>query len=202
MVDTLKYILNKYKIDSRPNLPIILPGKREDLASLFNELEYKTGAEIGVASGHYSEVLCKSIPRLELHCIDSWETYSGGEYEDQEALNRHYHEAQKHLAEYSCNFIKKLSSDAVQDFKDSSLDFVYIDANHDLDFVLDDISRWSKIIRPGGVISGHDYVADNTSHTKTYGVVEAVNSYIHSHRINPWFVFGDERSASWFWVKT
>jgi cephalosporin hydroxylase len=37
------------------------------------------------------------------------------------------------------------------------LDFVYIDADHSFDAVLNDILAWKKVIRPGGWIGGHDY---------------------------------------------
>ena len=48
---------------------------RDDLALYFKERGYKTGAEIGVDRGLYSEVLCKSNPGVKLYCIDPWKIY-------------------------------------------------------------------------------------------------------------------------------
>jgi FkbM family methyltransferase len=39
-----------------------------------------------------------------------------------------------------------------------SLDFVYIDARHDYDSVMEDLEAWFEKVRPGGVIAGHDYL--------------------------------------------
>ena len=56
MNKTLEYILKKYNIHNESTSPIILPHTREDLAKLLNELEFKTGAEIGVSSGNFSKI--------------------------------------------------------------------------------------------------------------------------------------------------
>jgi len=54
--------------------------------------------------------------------------------------------------------IKKYSNEAVNDFQDKSLDFVYIDANHEYKHVVEDIKLWLPKVKVGGTISGHDYV--------------------------------------------
>jgi predicted O-methyltransferase YrrM len=42
-----------------------------------------------------------------------------------------------------------------------TLDFVYIDANHDYDSVMVDICLWYPKIRKGGILAGHDYQRSN-----------------------------------------
>ena len=54
--------------------------------------------------------------------------------------------------------IRCLSKNAVKLFKDESLDFVYIDANHAYDFVKEDLEMWWPKIKKGGYICGHDYI--------------------------------------------
>ena len=39
----------------------------------------------------------------------------------------------------------------------AEFDFVFIDAAHDKDSVLADITAWFPLVRPGGVIAGHDW---------------------------------------------
>ena len=54
-------------------------------------------------------------------------------------------------------------------FPNESLDFVFIDAGHMYEEVKEDISLWLPKVKPGGVISGHDYS------NKWPGVAAAVN---------------------------
>jgi len=49
------------------------------------------------------------------------------------------------------------SSDAVSLFDDGFIDLVYIDGNHDKNFVIQDIKSWEPKIKIGGYISGHDW---------------------------------------------
>lgn len=53
--------------------------------------------------------------------------------------------------------VKKTSVDASKDFEDSSLDLVYIDAEHDYDNVNTDVSTWKHKVKNGGILSGHDW---------------------------------------------
>jgi predicted O-methyltransferase YrrM len=41
--------------------------------------------------------------------------------------------------------------------KDQSIDFIYIDGNHQYSSVKEDILAWLPKIKNGGIISGHDY---------------------------------------------
>lgn len=46
---------------------------------------------------------------------------------------------------------------AVQHFEDGSLDAIYIDACHSFDCVQKDIKMWRPKLKPGGLLSGHDF---------------------------------------------
>jgi predicted O-methyltransferase YrrM len=62
-------------------------------------------------------------------------------------------------SQYPDRIIKhKMSSlEAAQLFKDGSLDAVYIDADHSYPSAREDILTWKPKVRPGGILSGHDY---------------------------------------------
>jgi len=49
------------------------------------------------------------------------------------------------------------STVAAATVQDSSLDFVFIDAQHDYDSVTSDIAAWLPKVRQCGIIGGHDY---------------------------------------------
>lgn len=176
---------------------------RTELAKHFNKLGLKIGVEVGVAEGIYSETLCKNIPGLKLFCVDPWGTYEG--YVNYGSLfEKRYQEAQKRLAPYDCTFVKKMSVDAIKDFKDESLDFVYIDGNHEYSYVLEDISLWTPKVRGGGVVSGHDYYP----RCAKGGVVNAVDKYVKENnyelKLTDWDKSNprrDERQPSWYFYK-
>jgi hypothetical protein len=50
-----------------------------------------------------------------------------------------------------------------------TLDSVYIDASHHFADVMADIAAWRPLVKPGGIIAGHDYWTANV------GVMDAVN---------------------------
>jgi hypothetical protein len=104
-------------------------------------------------------------------------------------------EAKQRLAPYNVTFVRANSMDAVRDVPDESLDFVFIDANHTFDYVMQDIIEWSKKVRPGGMVSGHDYFR-----CRNFGVVPAVDVYTREHLIHQWFIT-DEHKPSYFWLK-
>jgi predicted O-methyltransferase YrrM len=149
-----------------------------DLIRHFNTLGFKTGAEIGVAQGFVSEFMCKNIPGLKLYCIDAWEWYPHNRWLPKGRAERHYERAKSRLAPYNAILIKKYSMDAIKDIPDNSLDFVFIDANHDFDHVMEDLINWTKKVRKGGIVSGDDYFV-----FKGAGVIEAVNAYTKAHGI-------------------
>lgn len=55
------------------------------------------------------------------------------------------------------NLIMGNSVEVVNNFGDESLDFVFIDANHDYESVKNDILAWMPKIKNGGILAGHDY---------------------------------------------
>jgi hypothetical protein len=211
-MDTLEYILKKFNLKNYDpkKMPIEIPNYgRNNLAELFYELKFKVGVEIGVERALYSKILFDANPNLHLYCIDPWLAYK--EYTDhirQSKIDGFYEIAKQNLDPYNHTIIKKFSMDAVKDFSDNSLDFVYIDGNHRYENVVEDIVYWSKKVRPGGIISGHDFIRYN--HQRNNHVIEAVTGYVLSYLISPWFVLGSKRKKegeirdncrSFMWVK-
>lgn len=171
---------------------------RLELAKMFAELGFKTGAEIGVAEANYSVVLLEEIPGLKLYCVDTWEPYSGNRRGGgKEKQHGNYEIAVDKLRKFPNDIIviRDFSMNAVRQIEDESLDFVYIDANHDFDYVMEDLIAWGRKVRPGGIISGHDYY-----HFTDSGVVEAVDAYIKGNNIRDWCLT-HEREGSFYFFK-
>lgn len=168
---------------------------RDMLAELFATWDFKNGAEIGVRAGKFSEVLCKAIPGLNLICVDPWST---GDFRSktigQEQQDQYYRECVERLKPYSAQIMRTTSMEAVREIPDGSLDFVYIDGNHQFDWVMSDIIWWARKVRTDGIVAGHDLYK-----FKRAGVVEAVEIYTRMHKIHEWFMT-DEKEPTWFWA--
>ena len=184
-----------FRVKRRDTLPYTgwLKSTREDVAKLFNTLEYKVGAEIGVWAGNYSKLLFNSITDLKLILVDPWAAYNKMRDDQMESvLSR----CQKKLAGCNAEYMRMTSLEAAALVPDKSLDFIYIDGLHEFDPVMRDIIYWSRKVRPGGIIAGHDYYEFYQG-----GVIQAVNAYTRAHNINDWYLTTAEQHPTWFWVQ-
>lgn len=113
--------------------------------------------EVGSHAGDYAEVLCTAIQPLHLTVVDPYENYDG--YGDYGTRNhdKMWHKIQARLHAFNVSFLRMTSVAAAAQCEDGYYDVVYIDANHKFEYVLEDIVAWLPKIRPGGLISGHDY---------------------------------------------
>ena len=83
------------------------------------------------------------------------------------------------------NPIKGYSNDVVNQYEDNSIDFLFIDASHRYEDVLNDINLWYHKVKPDGIIAGHDY-----NNGDFPGVVKAVDEF-----------FGTEiEMSNWSWI--
>ena len=211
--NTYQYIIDKYKINVGRQYLVDVEEMHgsADLSKLFAELGFNKGVEVGTDQGLFAEVLCQDNPNLHLSCVDPWiteayEKEASGVVGDQDYFNARYNETVERLKPYNCTLIRKTSMDALADFEDNSLDFVYIDANHDfLNFTMD-LHYWMKKVRPGGIISGHDYAY--YSYKKFNHVKRAIIAYARCYRMIPLFAvmyvsngLKRDRYRSWFYVK-
>lgn len=210
-MDTLSYILTKYDLHPHHMPTEIRNMGRDNLPELFHELGFTVGAEIGVLAGEYTDVLCRKNPGVHLYGVDAWKIYMPDyrDYKHQSLLDKARAKAMAKIKPYNVTVIEKFSMDAVKDFADGSLDFVYIDANHEYPFVTMDIIYWSRKVRSGGIVSGHDYYETKSKISRCH-VTPAVIGYTRAYKIWPWFVIGTkamlpgeirDRSRSWMFVK-
>jgi len=83
--------------------------------------------------------------------------------------------------------IRATSDDAISQFAGQKFDFIYIDGLHTYDGVKTDIINYQPLIKPGGIIGGHDYTKQLPH---LIGVYDAVNEMFKSpdkiFRDNSW----------------
>jgi len=175
------------------------------------KMGYKTGAEIGVDTAKFSAHMLAKTTMGKYYCVDPWPDDFGSNhkpgYFDKAGDNR-YQEALKNLAPFGNRAVicKGMSVDVSKQIEDESIDFCYIDGDHSLFGIMDDIRAWTPKIRHGGIISGHDYKDGPGSGMKdffgkqlSYRIKTVVDDYClkYGHSIR---VVGG-RIKSWWFIK-
>lgn len=164
---------------------------RTDLLNLVNELDCKCGVELGVANGPYSDDILR-ITQIKLFSIDRWSDHHG-EDEYQYVIER--------LKQYGDRsvIIRATFEDALSQFDDSSLDFVYIDGYaHNAQEGGKTLTDWWPKLRSGGIFSGHDYDKRQWLENK-----KAVDKFITIHKLQLHVTKDTQRDVfrSWFTIK-
>jgi hypothetical protein len=185
------------RIKPRPS-PIAVYYSRYKILNLFRELNFSYGVEIGTEQGVYAKRICDSNPQLKLFCIDPYDhgLYYKNQLKEESELQEIKSYAHSKLSGRNCEFYEMTSMEAVTHFDDDSLDFAFIDGNHNYQYVMDDIVHWSKKVKPGGIVYGHDYWNNND-------VVQAIHEYTVSRKIDPWFILhaGGAMLDCWMYIR-
>lgn len=163
----------------------IFPRPFERLA--FSRSESLVGCEIGVCGGEHSLSLLKTLNLKKLYLIDPYEIYS--DYSEgikhygksQDDLGITHQRARDLLSEFkdTIEWIHEYSSNAVGKIAEE-LDFVYIDGNHQYDYVYDDLKKYFPLVKSGGIIGGHDFY--NGFQRDHDGVVESVVDWYSANK--------------------
>ena len=70
--------------------------------------------------------------------------------------------------------LQMTTHEAAQELTETLFDMVFIDACHDYDFVRQDILDYRPLVKPGGLLCGHDYKTPGSK----FGVNQAVDELI------------------------
>jgi hypothetical protein len=161
------------------------------------------GAEIGVQSGYFSEVILDTWRGGRLFSIDPWQAFPASEYVDISNVSQEQHDQLNRqtvarLARFgprSC-ILRMTSAAAAPRFEDGRLDFVYLDAQHHYEAVREDLRLWAPKVRRGGVLAGHDYL-DGAINPGVFGVKSAVDEFGREHGLRV-IVSREPEWRSWF----
>jgi len=142
---------------------------------LCKDMKYQFGAEIGVDKGTFSHHMVSKSDLQKYYCIDPWIDDFGSGYGkekyDKDGSNRQK-DCENHLKEFidagRVELVKAFSIEVYQEIPDGLLDFVYIDGDHSLEGIFNDIYAWTPKVRTGGVVAGHDYKDGENSGMKDY----------------------------------
>lgn len=197
--EKLGIISKKFGVSLDGENPIKLPASRwHELGPLLDDLGCQVGLELGVYRGKFTSSLARQT-KMKLYGVDAWTVY--GDYVDYSKTdleNEAYLDTVRRTKDLqNVTLIKGWSTDIAKTFEDNSLDYIFIDANHAYEFVVEDLKAWEPKIKEGGIIMGHDYFV----HKKlNFGVIDAVNGWIKSRNIKHLFVWRDN-CPSWMYIK-
>ena len=140
------------------------------------------GSWLGRSASFMAVEILNSGKNIKFDCVDTW-LGSKGSWDESyhndaiKSLNKSLYEQFLENINPVINYINPIqgwSYEVVEQYKDNSLDFVFIDAAHDYESVKKDINAQYPKVKKGGVIAGHDY-------NEPWGVVQAVNEFFNEY---------------------
>lgn len=154
------------------------------------------GCELGVCRGHNLRYLLDRADEVAMsYAIDPYSPYIDEPWGliSQEEINGWKSIAHDILLEFGnkIKFLEMTSTEAAAHIPDNSLDYIFIDGDHNFEPVLKDCrSYWSKV-KSEGIFAGHDWNLDN--------VKNAVTQFRSENNITTEIKFTE--SNVWFWYK-
>jgi hypothetical protein len=107
-----------------------------------------------------------------------------------------------------CYFLFARSTEVILPEK---LDFVYIDGNHIFKNVAEDLWEWSRKVRKGGIVAGHEYLPPTPHRPPSVCHVRPVlDAFVEVYEIKNYWVTSGRTNLlnnpkdlwkSWFWFK-
>tara|TARA_R110001592_G_scaffold327122_1_gene608209 strand:- start:9562 stop:11001 length:1440 start_codon:yes stop_codon:yes gene_type:complete len=167
------------------------------LYSLLKDKGPIKGIEIGCYEGVNATFLLETLPDLHLTGVDPYDAYI-----DWNGLDVDYSQGEYKLVRESIekvnqrftrfNIVERTSDDAVVEFEDESVDFVFVDGLHTYEQTLQDCINYLPKVKSGGIICGHDYNIISA-------VTRAVNEFsaIHSKPVKAL----KSSTQAWYWIK-
>ena len=125
------------------------------------------GAELGVQLGKFSQMILSNWPSCKSYMlVDVWDLSDNVNYNDAANVGKEkqgyiYRKMLENLSPYQSQLVinRNFSHNASLSVPPNSLDFVYVDARHDYESVLEDMRDWWTKLRPGGILAGHDFTS-------------------------------------------
>ena len=161
----------------------------EVLIHLLKPRKHEVGCEVGVHTGDTTIELLTKLPGIKIyHTVDPWESYEkydGTKY--RKPGNKKFKTwslALEHFTKRTNKYKKKIkvhrmtSVEAVKSFDDESLDWIFIDANHEYPYIKENLQLWVTKIKIGGFVSGHDYGG------KWRGIKKAVDEFVPKNKLH------------------
>jgi len=144
---------------------------------IFNQGDYRrfllkalpknsVGCELGVWKGELSAEILDIVRPEKLYLVDPWayqpefpgSWYGGGAARNQDDMDAIRDSVANRFSAFDCvDLVQKKTEELTNEIPDGSLDWVYIDGNHQYEFVLNDLRTLFTKVKSGCIICGDDY---------------------------------------------
>lgn len=182
--------------------PYWIPGvMRREIPAFLKEMGCKRGVEVGVSWAQNIVAYCAA--GFEMYGIDPWTDTKDIRFRKVISIEGKYGRTPKGVQQLAiertqafpnCKLIQKTSMEALDDFTDRSLDFVYIDADHTFGHVAMDLMKWTEKVKRGGFVMGHDYYY--TPNPRLFrGARYAVDAYAKTYDYENWYIVGNPEES-------
>jgi predicted O-methyltransferase YrrM len=154
------------------------------------------GAEIGVNRGLNSWFMIKECSNIKMITgVDHYLPYVDWDRPITKAEQDHSYEVMQSnipLMNGRFELLRTDSQSAAETFPDDYFDFVFIDGGHSMKQVLADLDSWTRKVRAGGLVAGHD--------ANLFSVNFAVSGWCRSKGINKELKMGT--NDCWYFFKS
>ena len=180
------------------------PTSRKELGNYLNHLGLTgLGVEVGVAYGENSFDILSTWKGYGLFLIDPYDVSKCDTYIDTSNkidFDKCLIYCRDKLRKFDLRtiHIRDTSDNAVQYLKGMQLDFVYLDGNHHNPQITRDLENYWQLIKPGGLLCGHDYYNLDTPEYKCE-VQSSVDQFLAKTPHKDFFVTSE--CTSWYLLK-
>jgi len=145
------------KVMADQDYSIGLTAHYKPLARLVNDRGYKTIVEIGTAYAGNALHLLSNTEIESLVCVDPYKYYPAMPgFSCQEEYDTLFKFALNRIANDDRVELLRIDSREAFGLLDPA-DLIFLDGSHEYDDVKWECENYSKLVNPGGVLSGHDY---------------------------------------------
>lgn len=168
---------------------------RRILSMFRKEADYRTflleelpkesiGCEVGVWKGDFSQEILRIVKPRKLFLIDPWayqpqfqnSWYGGTIAKNQGDMDEIYESVKKKFASRNnVQIVRKMTAQLSDEIPDDCLDWVYIDGNHQYEYVLNDLESYYPKMKRSGIICGDDY---DRGKAPPYPITDAVHEFL------------------------
>ena len=186
---------------------------RDALMGALQGLNLSAALELGVHRGDNAQTILDKVAPKSLHLVDAWSSsvslggytpfaalppgvtdprehsdYFGGPLESQDTFEKNYrHTASRFENDRRVTILLEETDKAFEILKSQGMvfDFIYIDANHQYEYVLRDLKFYSELLSDTGVFMLNDATSSAKGRAQNLGVLEAISAFTKASEFRP-----------------